>query len=407
MRYLWCGLAALLLLGGMASGAAANSPWALIQVKDGIATYKQSLEGTDVCRFKGIGFVEAPMAVIGAVLTDVKAYPEWVPQCLHVKELRSRDRHNKVLYFQLDSPFPYKKRDMVVANRSRYRLDKGYVEISFHLTDAVTVPLRDKFVRLPHMQGFYRFEYYGPGRTRMIYGYQVDPGGNVPVSLANELEIKKYPYMNIQGMRQMAAQDKYRRAGLASPDHLRIQTLVATEKGRAGMVKGHVGRCIIDPDLVDLLYAESRRVEWPGQRVTEGDWSRIQQQMIGMMAALVSSPAVGAYIADKEWAGFFSVTQARYHRWLWEVLRREEAVPRAFLENQNGLLSKALRSPAVVQAWVADENDAEAILAAPSAAGVIAADQALQTSILELLADGEDLDEVGRMVAEKIIETTG
>ncbi|MFP4445795.1 MAG: hypothetical protein ACLFPD_06070 [Desulfosudaceae bacterium] len=128
----------------------------------------------------------------------------------------------------------------------------------------------------------------------------------------------------------LAARDKYPRAGLTLSDHLRVQTLVATEKGRAGMVKGHVGRFIID-----------------------------------------------------------------------------EAVPRAFMENQNGLLSKALRSPAVVQTWVRDRADAEAILAESSPAGVIAADQALQTSILELLADGEDLDEVGRMVAGKIIETIG
>ncbi|MFP4039200.1 MAG: START domain-containing protein [Desulfosudaceae bacterium] len=409
MRRLSYGLTVLLLmfLSGWPA-VAADYDWELMDTRDGIATYKKELEGTDVCRFKAIAFVDAPMAVIGAVLSDVENYPQWVPQCRQVKELRSDGERDKILYFQMDSPFPYKSRDMVVENTSEYQLDKGYVKISFQLSEKMEVPVPDKFVRLPHMNGYYRFEYFGPGKTRMTYCYEGDPGGNVPVSLANRLEIKKYPYMNIAGMRRMVKKDKYVQVGRDLPDHARIKAIVEEEDGLAGIIKSHAGRYITDPALLEILYLESREATFPEkpaqpeQEREDGKLSRVQKEIIRMLSALINSPAAGDYLRDRPLDAFFSVKEVRYHRWLKEALAREETLLNLFLDNKNGLLKKVLRSPAAVAALVENQEDMDIILNCSDPGDIIAADEEVAEKIKDHLKDGDALTKIGATVAGAI-----
>jgi hypothetical protein len=53
------------------STAGAEGQWELIKSKDGIDTYKMTHAGTEVCTFKGVGFVDAKIEIIGEVMRDI------------------------------------------------------------------------------------------------------------------------------------------------------------------------------------------------------------------------------------------------------------------------------------------------------------------------------------------------
>jgi len=68
----------LLLLTAVVS---AESKWKYIYTRDGIDVFQKSFPGTSVRAFKGIGFVDAKLEVVNAVIRNIPAYPMWVARC--------------------------------------------------------------------------------------------------------------------------------------------------------------------------------------------------------------------------------------------------------------------------------------------------------------------------------------
>lgn len=55
------------------------------------------------------------------------------------------------------------------------------------------------------LEGDYYLEYFGRDRTRVTYQCRSNPGGNVPVGLANTIELQHYPSITLNGLRRMAS----------------------------------------------------------------------------------------------------------------------------------------------------------------------------------------------------------
>ena len=68
-----CGVLLLFSVAGAEEGH-----WELIKSKNGIDTYRMTHPGTEVCTFKAVGFIDARIEVIGEVIRDISAYPEYV-----------------------------------------------------------------------------------------------------------------------------------------------------------------------------------------------------------------------------------------------------------------------------------------------------------------------------------------
>jgi len=91
--------------------AAEDGQWELIMSKDGIDTYRMTHPGTDVCTFKGVGFVDAKIEVVGEVMRDILAYPEWMAKFKKTTILKTIDRNTYVFHAIVRTPPPFQNRD--------------------------------------------------------------------------------------------------------------------------------------------------------------------------------------------------------------------------------------------------------------------------------------------------------
>ncbi len=209
-KVIWAGFLTLtILLILIDAGISAERDWTHLFAKDGIDVYYKTYPGTPVCAFKGVGFVNAGMAVVRSVLQDISAYPQWMARCKESVILKNVDPDTRIFYGVVDTPLPFKDRDMILSNRTIHHPDKGRAEIIFDLSDQGIVPPRKKYFRVTELSGKYILEKIDCNKTRVTFIYQGDPGGKIPVAIANWLESRYYPHRILMGLREMVKKDKY------------------------------------------------------------------------------------------------------------------------------------------------------------------------------------------------------
>jgi len=163
-------LCGVLLLFSLAS--AQEGQWEFVMSKDGIDTYRMTHPGTDVCTFKGVGFVDAKIEVVGAVIRDIPAYPKWVAKFKKTTILKTIDWNTYVFHAVVRTPFPYKNRDFVIENQTKYNFKNGTALLSFRSARNYNFPEQQCCLRLTELEGEYYFEYFGRNKTRVTYQYR-------------------------------------------------------------------------------------------------------------------------------------------------------------------------------------------------------------------------------------------
>ncbi|MBN1471979.1 MAG: START domain-containing protein, partial [Syntrophaceae bacterium] len=246
-------LCGMLLVFSVAVASAQDGQWEFIMSIDGIDTYRMTHPGTDVCTFKGVGFVDAKIEVVGAVIRDIPSYPQWVARFKKTTILKTIDWNTYVFHAVLRTPYPYKNRDFLIENQTRYNFDNGSALLSFWSAKQFHYPEQKGCLRLTELEGHYYFEYFGRDKTRVTYQYRSNPGGNIPVGIANEVEIKYYPSMTISGLRKMVKKRKYIEAGLKSPENKMVERMLNNKNDVVNILKHRIGEYIIDPVLLNML----------------------------------------------------------------------------------------------------------------------------------------------------------
>lgn len=295
---------------------AEEGQWELINSQDGIDTYRMTHPGTEVCTFKGVGFVDAKIEVIGEVMRDIPAYSEWMAKFKKTTILKTIDRNTYVFHAVLKTPFPYQNRDFVIENQTKYNFNNGSALLTFRSAKDYNFPEQSCCLRLTELEGEYYLEYFGRNKTRVTYQYRSHPGGNIPVGLANEIEIKHYPAITIAGLRKMVQKKKYIDAGLASPEHDMIEHMLDNKKDVANILKNRIGEYIIDPVLLNMLF----ELTIPKKIVdnvytTRSDFASVRQGMVDLFDVVGDTNLTGqmkqevdglvAYLADKKLDSFF------------------------------------------------------------------------------------------------------
>ncbi len=398
---------AAVLLGLLLTAAMAESDWEHLYTKDGIDVYQKDLPDTDVCRFKGVGFVDASMETIGCVLRDIPAFPEWVANFKKAVVLKDIDRNTKITYNIIDTPFPYKNRDMIIENDTVYNLEKGSAEITFAARDSSLAPPTDKYVRMTDVSGRYFIEFFGREKTRVTYEYQADPEGNIPVALANRVEIKHQPYISLKGLREMADKQKYIAEGAASPEHDLIEKMRGNIKVVRSILKNRISEYVVDPELLDLIFSQPRMQEIiAAVHEKNASFQSIQQAVLGMFSIGVTSPKVAAYIADKDLADFFSIDKLMKEKWVADLIAREKSLIERFLDANSSaaekMFHKITSSDKVVHTFVRDKELARTILTNAGVRRQLWADDTLRDNILNNIGSFDDIDDFAEIVEERV-----
>lgn len=391
--------------------------WELIQSKNGIDTYKMTHSGTDVCTFKGVGFVDAKIEIIGEVMRDIPAYPEWMAKFKKTKVLKTIDRNTYVFHAVLKTPLPYQNRDFVIENQTKYNYDNGTALLSFWSSKNYPYPEQKGYLRLTDLEGQYFFEYFGRDKTRVTYQYRSHPGGNIPVGLANDFEIKHYPSITIAGLRKMVKKKKYIEAGLASPEHTMIERMLDNKSDVANILKRRIGEYIIDPVLLDMLFEMTHQKKIVDNvYATRSDFAGLRKGMIDLFDIVSEKnqdrevkqdlDKINQYLKNKELDSFFSMKKFMGETWLMDEIKKDKKLIYGLFDMKSPLaktlFDKITTSETAVTFFIQDKRLSENILKSAGLREKLWEDQVLRTRLTNELGSFKNIKDFENLIAERV-----
>lgn len=187
--------------------------WTSVSERDGIGVWTRRLPGAQLKDFRGRMDVDKPLDTVVAVLTDFHAYAQWF---LHMREARVLEGHSLsdvAIYFVIDGVWPVSDRDAV----ARAEVSQDPQTLAIHMMLQATpqrIPPVAGRVRMPLLQSGWELTPLSPTTTRIEVIGSADPGGLVPLWLANAAVVMM-PRETLKGLRRQLAQAKY-----ADPDFL-------------------------------------------------------------------------------------------------------------------------------------------------------------------------------------------
>jgi hypothetical protein len=391
--------------------------WELIINKNGVQTYRMRHKGTAVQTFKGVTFVDAKIEVIGEVLRDIPSYPKWMAKFKDTQILKTIDRNTYVFHTGIKTPFIYENRDLVVENKTTYNFDNGTAFLQFWAAKDYQYPAQKGYFRIDLLEGNYLLEYFGRDKTRVSYQYRSDPGGNIPVAIANEVEMKFFPTHTLVNLRDMVKQDKYIKGGLASPEHDMIEKMLDDRSKVEIILRNRLSEYITDKKLLDSVFAmpEAQNLV-DGVYKNRSDFASIRAAMVGLfklMSSLDQQPAlkaqmsdIMAYLKPKELGSFFNMEKFMGELWLVdEIAKQPEIINNMFNEKSplaKELFEKITSSEVAVKSFIRSKRLAKKILENPGVRQKLWDDEMLRKELAEKLPKFKTLDDFEQLVASRV-----
>lgn len=179
--------------------AAHAADWQLASNQQGIQVYTQSVEGQDLKNFRAVMTVNAPMQQVVATLMNGDQMPEWFYNILESKPITVQATGH-YRYLWIKAPWPASDRDAVV--KVNLAQDPKTLQLSIFAAAAPNLlPIHPDRVRIPRMQSGWTVTPLGKSRTQIQLDGNADPGGRIPVIVAN-IVVSMMPKIS---MRQLKA----------------------------------------------------------------------------------------------------------------------------------------------------------------------------------------------------------
>ncbi|MBW2637465.1 MAG: hypothetical protein JRC86_08100, partial [Deltaproteobacteria bacterium] len=188
------------------------SEWKEVSGRAGIVGYTRMTSLTEVEEVKAVGVVEAPVAVIEAVIRDVEAEPQFMFKCTEAAEfnppgLTVTDDIGYV-YNRTSMPWPVNDRDVVVKSVLMVDTKTGTLYVRAHEVTADFPHAPSGLVRMPILRYIMIVSPLGESKSQVYYQVLADPGGRLPKFLVN-LFSKNMGVDTIAGLREMVKKEKY------------------------------------------------------------------------------------------------------------------------------------------------------------------------------------------------------
>lgn len=396
--------------------------WELLNYQDGIETYRMRHKGTEVQTFKGVAFVDARIEVVGEVLRDIPNYPNWMYKFKDTKILKEIDRNTYVFWSGVSTPFPYKNRDIVVENETRYNFDNGTAELDFWAAKQFQYPKQSSYLRVGLLEGTYLLEYFGRDKTRVSYQYRSDPGGNIPLAIANWIEIRHFPYHTLKGLQKVVQEEKYIEAGKKSPEYSLIENMLNDRSKVETILRNRLLEYISDRYLIDSIFS------MPGaDQVVDivydnrADFESIRTAMVSLFK-LVSERMVGkidqqpeikeslesmlAHIQPKEFESFFNIEKFMQEGWLVGELTKNPELVQSLLQEDSelarALFEKITTSEAAVKAFISSKSLAYRILDNATVRQQLWEDKELRRKLGEEFVNFKTLKDFENLIKQRV-----
>ena len=197
--------------------------WKQVKEFEGIIGYARPNPRCRIDEVKAIGTIDAPLAVVEAVIRDVPNNKDFMFMCkqtgfLEIPEMKNTpDKY--VTYALMDMPFPVNDREAVAY--VSWSVDKATGTL-YAAGQSVTTNYRCRkgVIRIPMVEALYTLTPRSPDKTEVTYQAMSDPGGSLPAFLvsilSHDLGVK-----TIAGIRKMTQQEKYRHATVVATTTLK------------------------------------------------------------------------------------------------------------------------------------------------------------------------------------------
>jgi hypothetical protein len=177
---------------------ARSGDWKIVVADDQLVVQSRPWSGSALNEIKGVTYVDASLNALMALLKDAPANQDWVYRSGGARMLQEEGYAQATVYGVVDAPWPMQDRDSVV--RFAYRQHSVSKDIAITITNFPDyLPPQKGFVRVPQLGGFWRLQPQTDGRVKVTYQVYGDPGGAIPVWLANHAAVLsvKYTLLNL------------------------------------------------------------------------------------------------------------------------------------------------------------------------------------------------------------------
>ena len=163
--------------------------WQQVPYEGNVSVQQREYQGSALQEIRGVTRLKASLNAVMALLKDAPFNRHWVYRSGGARILKENGYHQAYVYGVVDAPWPIQDRDTVV--RFDYRQDPASAEITITVTNfpAFTEP-DSRYVRVPDLGGFWRLRPQADGWVEVTYQIHGDPGGWIPVWLANSAAIR-------------------------------------------------------------------------------------------------------------------------------------------------------------------------------------------------------------------------
>jgi hypothetical protein len=196
-----------------ASGNDSDGEWEKVDESDGIVGYVRYTSKTNVNEVKAVGVVDAPVAVIEAVLRDDAARTQYSESCIEASRIEipglESTKDSYYSYHRIAMPWPMYDRDAV--GKIELMIDKATGALLVQ-TQNISTDFKSEdqdAVRAPLLEGKWVLTPIGKNKTEALYQVLADPGGYLPSFIVNMVS-QDLAINTIAGIRKMVKKDKYK-----------------------------------------------------------------------------------------------------------------------------------------------------------------------------------------------------
>jgi hypothetical protein len=186
-----------------------DGAWQFVKQSDGIVVERRVVAGSNLKEFRGSAVVQAPVAAILAVFSDVPRATEWMDSCNGSRTVDDVSDREKVVYNRTHAPWPVSDRDAVLHNIVHFDEAERRVELQFWSVESDKAPPVKGVVRMPFLRGHWKLWPSADGQsTRVEYQVHANPGGALPEWLVNYVS-RDLPFKTIEGLRAQTRRRQY------------------------------------------------------------------------------------------------------------------------------------------------------------------------------------------------------
>ena len=163
--------------------------WEVILQEENLRVQQRNYPGSDLNEIRGVVRVQASLNALMALLKDARFNRQWVYRSGGATILEENGYTQAYVYGVVDAPWPMQDRDTVV--RFDYRQQAATKMITIDITNFPDfISEKDEFVRVPDFGGYWQLHPEEDGWVEVTYQVYGDPGGMIPVWLANYAAVR-------------------------------------------------------------------------------------------------------------------------------------------------------------------------------------------------------------------------